>query len=103
MASGQGELALCLDFDSNTQHLSIEACAPLPTDTRQEDLAAAYFSLCDLESLPFHNSFLSEISLDHPSASNAPLQYKRTCTIQNAQTPLAVYVGKKYKPVAMKV
>ena len=33
LAEGQGELALSLKFESNTQNLSINACAPLPADT----------------------------------------------------------------------
>jgi len=102
LASGQGELALCLEFDPDTQTLSLETCAPLPEDTRKEDLAAAYFSLCDIDSPSFHSFFHSEPpTIDDTPA--VPLRNERTCTFQNARTPLAVYAGKKYKPVAIKV
>ena len=70
LADGQGDLALSLEYDSTSRHLSIEACAPLPEETRREDLAAAYFSLCDLDSLPFRTFFSSESSttVDHTRA-----------------------------------
>ena len=94
LADSQGELALSFEFDSNTQDLYIDACAPLPQDTTQNDIAAAYISLCTSDSPPFSNFFT-----DAPqNALESPIH-----TFVNARTPLAVYAGKKYKPVAVKV
>jgi hypothetical protein len=55
---------MTLYFDDTNQEATVEACAPLPANTTQEDIAAAYISLCDLESptfqhfLKFHRSRL---------------------------------------------
>jgi hypothetical protein len=100
LAIGQGELALSLEYDYDTQTLSLEACVLLPKDAQQKDLAAAYFSLCDLDSPSFHNFFFSSTIDNTPDML---LLYEHTCTFQHTQTPLAIYVGKKYKPVAIKV
>ena len=59
-ADGQGDLALSLEYDSTSQHLSIEACVPLPQDTKPADLAAAYLSLCDLDSSSLSSFFTSD-------------------------------------------
>jgi hypothetical protein len=70
LAASQGELGLCLEFNHYTNILSLEACTPLPEDTQKEDLAAAYLSLCDLDSPPFHSLFLSYSStIDHTPAA----------------------------------
>ena len=105
-ADGQGDLALSLEYDSTSQHLSIEACMPLPQDTKPVDLAAAYLSLCDLDSSSLSSFFTSDPDtpldlLDRHSAQPHPcaLAY----TILDARTPLAIFAGKKYKPVALKV
>ena len=94
MASSQGELALSLDYDSDSEFLSIEACAPLPEDTRRNDLAAAYISLCDLDFPPMHSILFSNSSTTNDTF---PIEFR------NARTPIAIYVGKKYNPVALKV
>jgi hypothetical protein len=94
LASGQGELALSLDYDSDSELLYIDACAPLPDDTQQNDLAAAYLSLCDLD-FPHMRSFF--FSNNRTTRDTPPIEFR------NARTPLAIYAGKKYKPVALKV
>ena len=50
LADGQGELAISMEYDSTSHQLSLEACAPLPHDTKPQDVAAAYLSLCDSNS-----------------------------------------------------
>jgi hypothetical protein len=93
---------MTLYFDDTNQEATVEACAPLPADTTQEDIAAAYISLCDSESptfqhfLEFHRSRIgnrnSSAQLGAPNIAFA-----------NAKTPTAIFAGKKYKPVALKV
>ena len=102
LASSQGELAICIEFDPDTQSLSVKSCAPLPDNTQRNDIAAVYLSLCDIDSTPFHSLLLSDsIILDQPhsvlSLSLAAPLTQYTCT------PLAIFAGKKYKPVAIKV
>ena len=106
LADGQGDLALSLEYDSTSRHLSIEACAPLPQDTKTVDLAAAYLSLCDSNSLSLRPYFASDSDtlldpLDRHSAQPRPCA--PAYTILDARTPLAIFAGKKYKPVALKV
>ena len=106
LANGQGDLALSLEYDSTFQHLSIEACALLPQDTKPVDLAAAYLSLCDLDSSSLHSYFASDCDtsldpLDQHSAQ--PCLHALAYTILDARTPLTIFAGKKYKPVALKV
>jgi len=60
LATGQGELTLTLEFDSVTNYLSIEAIMLLPQDFQKQDIAAAYISLCDIDSPSFHNLFPSD-------------------------------------------
>ena len=40
LAKGQGELALSLEYNSDTKDLSKAAYAPLPNDTWTDDIAA---------------------------------------------------------------
>ena len=106
LADGQGDLALSLEYDSTSQHLSIEACAPLPQDTKPVDLAAAYLSLCNSNSLSLRPYFASDSDtpldpLDRHSTQLRPCA--QAYTILDARTPLAIFAGKKYKPVALKV
>ena len=46
LVNNQGELTLMLEFDSSNQHMCIEACAQLPADATQQNIAATYISLC---------------------------------------------------------
>jgi hypothetical protein len=102
LASGQGELAISVEFDPDTQSLSLEACAPLPNDTQQDDIAAAYLSLCDIDSAPFHSLLLADpIILDH--TRTMPRLSPAASLAHHTRTPLAIFAGKKYKPVAIKV
>jgi hypothetical protein len=103
LADGQGDLALSLEYDSTFQHLSIEACAPLPQDTKPVDLAAAYLSLCDLNSSSLCSYFASDSDTPLDSASAQLRLCALAYTILDARTLLAIFAGKKYKPVALKV
>jgi hypothetical protein len=98
----QGELAITLDFDQDTNEASIEACAPLPADSTRKDLAATYVSLCDSVSPVFESLFMSIPSRSVRPSSPAPDETPDV-SFQGANPPLAVYAGRKYKPVALKV
>jgi hypothetical protein len=102
LAEGRGELALSLEYDSKTQDLSITACAPLPPDTQEEDVAAAYVSLCNTDAPPLYNFFFSDSDTIDQSTPKPQLKAP-VYTFLDARPPLAVYAGKKYKPVALKV
>jgi hypothetical protein len=103
----QGELALTIDYDSTTQTASLEACAILPHNTTQDEIAAAYVSLCDSDSSSFASLFLS----DSPNNKSCSLfsDYKSRMgrdpyiSFSDVTPPLAIFAGKKYKPVALKV
>src|ERR1700761_1356784 len=98
----QGELTLTLDFDEDTQQASVEACAPLAADTMQEDIAAAYISLCDSASPNFDLLF----SAPAPKPNNHSLDSRKVppfVSFADTRLPLAIFVGKKYKPVALKI
>ena len=104
LVEDQGELALTIEYDSTTQTASIEACAPLADDTMQGDIAAAYVSLCDLASPSFSSLFLSSASASiSPINRNTTLDQYPYISFENVKTPLAIFTGKKYKPVALKV
>jgi hypothetical protein len=97
---------LSLEYDSTSQYLSIEACVPLPQDTKPVDLAAAYLSLCDSDSSSLSSFFASDSDTPLDPLDQCPTQ---SCpcapvyTILDARMLLAIFVGKKYKPVALKV
>ena len=101
MADGRGELAISVEFDSATNKMSIAACAPLPQDSKSIDVAAAYLSLCDADGPQLFNFFHTTTQLDSEKPE-APLK-AREYTILNARPPLAIFAGKKYKPVALKI
>ena len=104
LVKDQGELALTIEYDSTTQTTSIEACAPLADDTMQGDIAAAYVSLCDSASPRFSSLFLSSASASiSPINCNTTLDQCLYISFENVKTPLAIFTGKKYKPVALKV
>ena len=85
---------LSLAYDSDSDSLSMEACAPLLKDTRKNDLVAAYLSLCDLDSPHMLSIFFSNFRTTNDIP---PIEFRI------AWTPIAIYAGKKYKPVAIKV
>ena len=59
----------------------------------------AYFSLCDLDILPLRSFFSS-----HSNSIDAELCQKAPgYTLLNTKVPLAIFAGKKYKPVTLKV
>ena len=103
LANSQEDLALSMEYDSTSHQLSLEACTPLPNDTKPIDIAVAYFSLynSDSTSLSFFFAHHSNIPLDSASAQ------LRLCapayTILDTRMLLAIFVGKKYKPVSLKV
>ena len=98
LASSQGELAISVEYDSVTDNLCIAACAPLPQNTKPADIAAAYLSLCDTDGPQLFNLFHTH-DLENPEQR----MKARTYTILDTRTPLAIYMGKKYKPVALKI
>jgi hypothetical protein len=102
LADSQGELAISIEHDSNTNKLLIAACATLPSNPKPADIAAAYLSLCDTSEpqlFNFFHSITDIIDRDKPRPRPAVQEY----TILNAKTLLAIYAGKKYKPVALKI
>jgi hypothetical protein len=117
LAEGQGELALSLEYDTDTKDLSIATYAPLPNDTQTDDIAAAYLSLCNTNTPLLHNFFLSKSKLSHsdlsksdlspsnmiPQTKSEPQLKTLIYTFLDARPLLAIYAGKKYKPVALKV
>ncbi len=101
LVTDQGELAIRFEFDHQTQTTAIEACATLVPDTKPADIVVAYFMLCDSDSPSFDSYFLSDTRLKD---NQQKLQPKSTVyTILGARTLLAIFAGKKYKPVALKV
>jgi hypothetical protein len=98
LAVGQGELAISVEYNADTKDLGIAACAPLPSDPQPADIAATYLSLCDTDGPQLFQYFHT---IDRASAT--PALKAQSYTILNARTPLAIYVGKKYKPVALKI
>ena len=102
MTDGQGELAISVELDSATKELSIAACASLPPNAKSADIAAAYLSLCDCDSPSLFNFF--HYRSDSTKNAKSELRLKnQDFNILNARTPLAIYAGKKYKPVAIKI
>jgi hypothetical protein len=53
LVEDQGELALSIDYDLANHTALVEACAILPDNTMQDEIAAAYVSLCDSNSTCF--------------------------------------------------
>jgi hypothetical protein len=105
LVDNQGELALTIEYDAVDHHASAEACAVLPKDTTRSNLAAAYVSLCDLDLELFDDLFLCDsaavIPLSperYPKLGRAPYD-----SVSNVTPTLAIFAGKKYKPVALKV
>jgi hypothetical protein len=104
LVDDQGELALALEFDNKTQEASLEACATLHKDTSPTNIAAAYVSLCDSEAPAFNTLFLANSHNSSPMETFKDKFMKYPyLSFANVQTPLAIFAGKKYKPVALKV
>jgi hypothetical protein len=103
----QGELALTIDYDSTTQTASLEACAILPHNTTQDEIAAAYVSLCDSDSSSFASLFLSDSPNNMPCSLFSDYKSRMGrdpyISFSDVTPPLAIFAGKKYKPVALKV
>jgi len=96
----QGELTITLEFDPSEKQVSVEACAPLPANTMQQEIAAAYISLCDAETPIFNLSSLSSQLCNSSSLSQNATLY---VSFSKTKLPLAIFAGKKYKPVALKI
>jgi hypothetical protein len=106
LASGQGELTISIEYDSISANLSVEACAQLPQDPKSIDIAAAYLSLCHSDAPSLHDFFHpdSTDSSDNSTPSQSePRPSAPAFAFINARTPLTIFAGKKYKPVALKV
>ena len=99
----QGELAITLDFNSSNQQGTIEACAQLSANTTQKDIAAAYISLCDAEA-PIFNDYLTPHTPQRSDRLPDTVQQStRNIAFANARAPAAIFAGKKYKPIALKI
>ena len=99
LASGQGELKISPEPETKSQSL----CKPLSQNTETAATVETYLSTCDKDSQLICSHFLS--ITDSPTPAAAPKQRRKAqlCTFFNASTPLEVFAGKKYKPVALKV
>jgi hypothetical protein len=94
---------MVIEYDSNNQNALVEACAPLLDNTQQEDIAVAYISLCDSALSTFDSLFLSKDSDSSRSPNRIKTGKIPYISFEDAKLPLAIFVGKKYKPVALKV
>jgi hypothetical protein len=107
LVEDQGELALSIDYDLANHTALLEACAILPDNTTQDKIAAAYVSLCDLNSACFDSLFLADLSqsrsMPTTSGSKSSLDHVPYISFSNVKPPLAIFAGKKYKPVMLKV
>jgi hypothetical protein len=107
LVEDQGELALSIDYDLANHTASVEACAILPDNTTQEEIAAAYVSLCDSNSACFDSLFLTDLSqscsMPTTSGSDSSLDHMPYISFSNVKPPLTIFAGKKYKPVVLKV
>ena len=104
LAPNQGELAIPVEYNSINNEIAIDAYAPLPQYPRPTDVAAAYLSLCDSNGPQLFNQFFCSISKSDPTKTEPePRPQPKIFTILNARTPLAIYAGKKYKPVALNI
>ena len=101
LANNQGELAIAIENDSEHDTLYIEACTQLPENATRNDIAAAYISLCSDDSPTFDSFFTQSQSntLPHSTVCNSRLHMY---TLE-ARPLLAIFAGKKYKPVACKI
>jgi hypothetical protein len=102
LADGQGELMISLEYNPMTEKVALRAYMPLPQDTKPANIAAAYLSLCDSDNPRLCTFF-------HSNSHKTDCSNLKTCpesqihTILNTQTPLAIFAGKKYKPVGQKI
>ena len=107
LVNDQGEIALTIEYDSATQNALVEACVPLEDNTTQDNIMAAYISLCDLASPTFTSFFLLDIPDSINSVPLTPvhtyLEWPPYISFADVKTLLAIFAGKKYKPVALKV
>jgi hypothetical protein len=62
LVDNQGELTLTIDYNSANHTAMLEACAILPDNTSQGEIAAAYVSLCDSDSACFDSLFLADLT-----------------------------------------
>jgi hypothetical protein len=107
LVDNQGELALTIDYDLTNHTTLLEACAILLDNTLQGEIAAAYVSLCDLDSTCFNSLFLADSTHSQSMPTLSKCDSKARCTLHisfsNVTPPLTIFAGKKYKPVALKV
>ena len=101
LANNQGELVITIENDSEHDTLYIEACAQLPENATRNNIAAAYISLCSDDS-PAFDSFFTQSQSDTPPRSAVCNSGPHIYTLE-ARPPLAIFAGKKYKPVARKI
>lgn len=96
------ELAITLGFDEDTQQALVEACMPLVADTMQEDIAVAYISLCDAASPNFESLFPAPACWTDNASATIPHRVPYV-VFESAKPPTAIFAGKKYIPVALKI
>src|SRR6267154_5535042 len=83
LVNSQGELVITMEYDSKTKEMFIVSCAPLPSNSKPADIAAAYLSLCDCDSVSLSSFFLSHTGdLDRTQPELRTVD--RTYTILNA-------------------
>ena len=90
-----------LEYTPDLENITIEACAQLPVNATKREVAAVYISLCS-DDLPVFNSLLVTIYPDTPHLDAVPPEAAHVFSL-NTHTLLAVFAGKKYKPVACKI
>jgi hypothetical protein len=73
----------------------------------QDEIAVAYVSICDSNSTCFDSLFLTDLphsrSMSTTSGSDSILDRAPYISFSNVKPPLAIFAGKKYKPVMLKV
>ncbi len=68
----------------------------------QQEIAAAYISLCDAE-MPIFNSYLSSLLSQLCNSSSLSQNATLYVSFSKTKLPLAIFASKKYKPVALKI
>ena len=90
-----------LEYTPDPENVTIEALRATPSECNQERSRRVYISLCSND-LPIFNSLLVTIYPDTPHSNAVPPKAAHIFSL-NTHTLLAVFAGKKYKPVARKI
>jgi hypothetical protein len=99
LVDDRGELTLTIDYDLANHTASLEACAILPGNTLQGEIAVAYVSLCDLDFTCFDSLFLADLthsqSMPTLSECDSKARFALHISFSNVTPPLTVFAGKK--------